>query len=218
MNGLLARMRVRRMQGGAARPPGTRPVTEDEVVAAAVGLATARDLHAVTVDGVASRIGVPAEAVIRHGASDDGLRAVVFHRLVEGELAEVKRLVLAHTGVTEQLRTIAEVLADPVQPENTAAWIEGWSLGRHDTRLAAVEMEAWEVFVASVIRRAVREGLVPQVDADFVAAQLVAMADSANAYSLVGYGTGVYRARLVDSVIERELGLTLHPVPGDSFT
>lgn len=196
------------------RRPKKAPVDPEELAAAAVGVVFERGLHAVTTSAVAERLQVPARAL--QDADQEALQADAFVRIVAAELAEVKRMVLAHPSATQQMRALLATLAEPSRAEVDAVWVESWSLGRRRAALGAAvaaEEAAWHDFVAAIVRRGVRAGDFPAVDPDEVAAQLLAIIDGVNAHALVGRRFVVDRGRLLRAVARAELGLRLDEVP-----
>lgn len=186
-----------------------RHLEQEEVVTAAVGVAFDLGLHQVTPSVVAGRLSCPERSVAAAWPDADALVATTFSRIVAAELAEVKRAVLAHPSPMEQLEVLLGLLAKPGSADVDTVWLESWSLGRRNPALgAAVRAEegAWHAFVAAVLRRGVRSGDHPDVDADEVAAHLLAVIDGVNAYSLVGYRTDLDRLRLLHAATRAHLG------------
>jgi AcrR family transcriptional regulator len=185
-------------------------VTIDDLVEAAVAVAFDDGLHAVTAETVAARAGTSAKVVLQHRPDIAAFVAEVFERIVGAELAEVKRVVLAHPAPSAQLSALLETLALPVRMDVDSVWLESWSLGRRSPELAAAvraEEGAWHAFVAAVIRRGVRSGDFLPADPETVAHLLLAVIDGVNAYSLVGYHSDLDRMRLLVSVVRSELGV-----------
>jgi AcrR family transcriptional regulator len=189
-----------------------RHLEQDEIITAAVGVAFDQGLHAVSTASVAARLAVPEKSVTALWPGSDGLVAVTFSRIVAAELAEVKRVVLAHPSPTQQLFALLETLAEPVRLDVDAVWLESWSLGRRNEALGAVvrsEEAAWHTFVAAVVRRGVKSGDFIDVDPDEVAAHLLATIDGVNAYSLVGYRSDLDRLGLLHATARTHLGAAL---------
>lgn len=190
----------------------------DELVEAAVAVAFDQGLHAVTAASVAARAGTTPKVVLHHRPDMSGFVAEVFQTIVGAELAEVKRVVLAHPAPPVQLSALLETLALPVRLDVDAVWLESWSLGRRNLALgAAVRAEegAWHAFVAAVIRRGVRSGDFLPADPETVAHLLLAVIDGVNAYSLVGYHSEIDRMRLLTAVVRSELGVVRDAQPAD---
>src|ERR1700712_3160376 len=155
-----------------------RPVDHEQLVAAAVSLAVDDGVHALTHDALAARYGAAPKAVRQLYPDLAPLIAETFSRIVGAELAEVKRIVLAHPSPVRQLQVLLETLAEPVRGEGDAVWLEAWGLGRRSAVLGAAVREqegAWHTLVAAVVRRGMKSGDFLPVDADEVAAQILAM-------------------------------------------
>lgn len=190
----------------------------DELVEAAVAVAFDQGLHAVSAATVAARAGTTPKVVLHHRPDIAAFVAEVFQTIVGAELAEVKRVVLAHPAPPVQLSALLETLALPVRLDVDAVWLESWSLGRRNLPLgAAVRAEegAWHAFVAAVIRRGVRTGDFLPADPETVAHLLLAVIDGVNAYSLVGYHSEIDRMRLLTAVVRSELGVVGGAEPAD---
>ena len=182
----------------------------DELVEAAVAVAFDQGLHAVSAATVAARADTTPKVVLHHRPDISAFVAEVFQTIVGAELAEVKRVVLAHPAPPVQLSALLETLALPVRLDVDAVWLESWSLGRRNLALgAAVRAEegAWHAFVAAVIRRGVRSQDFLPADPETVAHLLLAVIDGVNAYSLVGYHSEIDRMRLLTAVVRSELGV-----------
>ncbi len=193
----------------------------DELVEAAVAVAFDDGLHAVTATTVAARAGTTPKVVLHHRPDMSAFVAEVFQMIVVAELAEVKRVVLAHPAPPVQLSVLLETLALPVRLDVDAVWLEAWSLGRRNLALgAAVRAEegAWHTFVAAVIRRGVRSADFLPADPETVAHLLLAVIDGVNAYSLVGYHSEIDRMRLLTAVVRSELGVVAGTEPADRVT
>jgi AcrR family transcriptional regulator len=189
-------------------------VSIDELVEAAVAVAFDAGLHAVSPVTVGARAGTTPKVVLHHRPDTEAFIAEVFKRIVGAELAEVKRVVLAHPAPTVQLSALLETLALPVRMDVDSVWLESWSLGRRNAALgAAVRAEegAWHAFVTAVVRRGVRSGDFLPADPETVAHLLLAVIDGVNAYSLVGYHSEIDRMRLLTAVVRSELGVTGEP-------
>lgn len=192
-----------------------RQPDHEQLVAAAIAAAFEEGLHAVSLESVAARCDVPLKVVERLQPDVNPLVAEAFSRIVSAELAEVKRVVLAHPSPVRQLWALLETLAEPVRAEVDSVWLESWSLGRRNAELGAAVREqesAWHVLVAAVVRRGVKSGDFLPVDADDVAAQILAMIDGVNAYALVGYRSDLDRMRLLTSIARAELGARFEDV------
>lgn len=187
----------------------SRQIDQDEVLAAAVGVAFHDGLHAVDHVSVATRLGVPAKSVIALAPDAQSLVASAFSRIVSTELAEVKRFVLANPSPVRQMMALLDTLAEPVRAEVDSVWLESWSLGRRNAALGAAVREeegAWHSFVASVVRRGIKSGDFDEADANEVAAHMLAVIDGVNAYALVGYQADLDRLHLLHSVARTHLG------------
>jgi AcrR family transcriptional regulator len=187
-----------------------RSLDHEQLVAAAVSLTFDDGLHALTHAALAVRSGATPKAVHQLYPDLAPLVAETFDRIAGAELAEVKRLVLANPSPVRQLQVLLETLAEPVRAEVDAVWLESWSLGRRNPALGAAVREqegAWHTLVAAVLRRGIKAGDFLPVDADDVAAQILAVIDGVNAYALVGYRSDLDRMRLLTAIARAQLGV-----------
>jgi AcrR family transcriptional regulator len=193
------------------RLPGRRHLEQEEVLAAAAEVAIELGLHAVSIPAVAARLDVRKKEVLALWPNDDALVAMAFSRVVRAELAEVQDDVLGHESPVQQLAVLLGSLVEPAPPLD-ALWVESWSLGRRKRALGAAvrsEENAWHALIATVIRAGIASGDFTADDPDEVATHLLAVVVGVNAYSLVGYDTGVDRLQVLHAVAHRRLGVTL---------
>ncbi len=189
-----------------------------EVVAAATAVAAEQGLHALDLAVVADRLEVAPRSVRAVCPDFADVVAAAFRRVVSAELAEMKRVVLAHASPVAQMRALLDQLTAPVFMEVDAVWVESWSLGRRIPQLGVAVREeegAWHVFLSAIIRRGVRSGDFLEVDPDDVAAQLLTLIDGVNAYALVGFHSDLDRVRLLHSSARAHLGPAIDALTTD---
>ncbi|MGN6743387.1 MAG: TetR family transcriptional regulator C-terminal domain-containing protein [Amnibacterium sp.] len=169
---------------------------------------TTDGVSAVTAEAVGAAIGVAPDTV-RSAVDLQDMTVEAYRELGVGELAEVRRTVLANPSPAAQMRALLSWLATPPE-ESDALRLEMWALSRRNPALRDIvrrHEEAWHGVVASVVRRGARDGDFPQADADEIAAHLISLADGVNNYELIGYRTQTDRLGLLRRVVQAELGL-----------
>jgi AcrR family transcriptional regulator len=196
-------------RGGWMR--GNPAVTHERALEAAVSLAAEAGLAAVTASSVAAHLGVRERLVRALWSSDETLVTMTFVRIVEDEVGDAEREVLAAGSPSEQLSVLLRTLAEP-DARLDGVWVSAWSLGRRMPALAdAVRRQeaAWHALIEAVVRRGVQDGTFAAADADEVATHLLAMINGVNAYSLVGYRSEVDRLRMLHAMVKQYLAVDL---------
>lgn len=196
-------------QRRSRKPPNERAA---EVRRAAVDIARADGLYAVTLRAVAKRVGVTSALVSHYEPNMDALVAATFTTVVHSELLEVQSQCAAQQTPTEAMRWLVTRLPDQSRNETTAVWLDSWSLGRRIGVISDAvreQMDAWQDFVVGIVQRGVDVGEFTTDEPDAVAWQLLGMIDGLNAQSLVHYRDTTSRSRLLGSAMEHELGLPL---------
>jgi AcrR family transcriptional regulator len=167
-------------------------------------------LGAVTLRGVAARIGVASGLVAHYEPSMEDLVARTFDRVALDEFGEVVADVTSRPSPTEQLAALLTTLLDDARDDVSSVWADAWSLGRRMPLLAAAarsRMDAWHSFGTALVRAGVDGGQFLTEEPEAVALELFALVDSTTAYALVGYSTPAKRANLVRNSLETSLGL-----------
>ncbi|AMM22101.1 hypothetical protein AX769_20570 [Frondihabitans sp. PAMC 28766] len=178
---------------------------------AARALALEEGLGALTLRGIATRVGVASGLVAHYEPSMEALVAHTFAAVAATELAEVEGAVASGGTPIAQLATLVATLLDTQRDDVSSVWADAWSLGRRMHLVAAAAragMDAWSEVARGILRSGRDSGAFPaDADLDLVALQLFALVDSTTAYALVGYRTPDERRRLVTRSLEASLGL-----------
>jgi AcrR family transcriptional regulator len=195
------------------RPRARRKSPADratEIAAAAREIALAVGLPGITLRGVAARIGVTPALVSHYQPSMDLLVADTFGALVAAEIGEVAEELAPCISPVAALGALIDSLLGPERSSVTAVWLDAWSLGRRNPALAVevgVQMDAWQAFVAELLRRGVDTGEFSTGDPDAVAWLLLGIIDGLNAHGIVRFGHAGSLGGLVRTAAEHELGL-----------
>lgn len=178
---------------------------------AARALALEEGLGALTLRGIATRVGVASGLVAHYEPSMEALVARTFAAVAAAELAEVEGTVAHDDSPIVQLATLVATLLDTQRDDVSSVWADAWSLGRRMPLVAAAAragMDSWSEVARGILRSGRDCGAFPaEADLDLVALQLFALVDSTTAYALVGYRTADERRRLVTRSLEASLGL-----------
>lgn len=181
-----------------------------EVADAARDLALEHGLTAVTLRGIAARIGVTPALVAHYQPSMDELVAATFTSIVADEIDEVERLMAGLPTPTARLAALIDTLLDGTRDDVTVVWVEAWALGRRNEQLAASvrsRMDAWQAVVQGIVEAGIASGEFRSTDAAAVAWQVLGMIDGLNAQALVRWGDAGARGSLLGHAIEGMLGL-----------
>lgn len=203
------------LEGRRRLSPAAR---REQITTAAVELALEGGLTALTLRGIATRVGVASGLVAHYEPSMEQLTAATFRAVVSGELDEVRTLLDPAPTALDRLARLVSTLLDPDRDAVGAVWADAWSIGRRMPELgqaARDEMDAWHAFAGEILAQLrdegedVDEGVGAAFDVDVVALELFALVDSTTAYALVGYRTPIERQTLVRRALEQALGLEI---------
>ncbi|WP_350348827.1 TetR family transcriptional regulator C-terminal domain-containing protein [Agromyces sp. G08B096] len=189
------------------KPPGER---RDEITRAARELALADGLTAVTLRGVAARIGVTPALVAHYEPNMDALVAATFGAIVSAELDELGDLIGALPTPASRLARLLDTLLDGTRDQVTLVWVEAWALGRRNDALAARvrdEMDVWRDFVQGLLESGIAAGEFDTDDAASVAWQLLGIIDGLNAHALVRWEDAADRGSRIGHAVEGMLGM-----------
>jgi AcrR family transcriptional regulator len=184
-----------------------------QITAAAVELARAEGLAAVTLRGVAAVIGVAPSLVAHYRPSMEDLVGETFRTVADAEVTEVRAIVAAAPDPVSGLRTLLGCIADPARDDVATLWADAWSIGPQGGTNAALATAArdvmgdWQLLATTVVVDGVRAGVLHTDDPDGVGRLLFALVDATNGYALVDYLDRPTREGLVRTTIARAVGL-----------
>lgn len=190
---------------------------EAQITAAAVDLARAEGLAAVTLRGVAAVIGVAPSLVAHYRPSMENLVGETFRTVADAEVAEVRAIVTDVPDPVSGLRTLLGCIADPARDDVAALWADAWSIGRTNAALATAArdvMDDWQLLATTVVVDGVHAGAMRTDDPDGVGRLLFALVDATNGYALVDYLDRPTREGLVRTTIARAVGLDASALAG----
>lgn len=180
-----------------------------QIEEAARAVALEGGLVAVTLRGVASRIGVASGLVSHYAPSMDALVASTFSAIVAAEIADVEQLLAAYPSPPGRLLALVDTLLDQSRDDVTVIWVEAWAMGRRNNALAAAvreQMDAWQQVIHGIVEEGVDKGNFREVDPGSIAWQLLGMIDGLNAHALVRWHDRDVRAPHIRSALEGMMG------------
>jgi len=183
---------------------------EAQIADAAIAVARADGLAAVTLRGVAASIGVAPSLVAHYHPAMEDLVGQTFRAIAAAEVAEVAAIVADVHGPGARLGALLSCIADPDRDDVAALWADAWSIGRTNTVLAAAArgvMDDWQRLATGIVVEGVRAGVMRVDDPDAVGRLLFALVDATNGYALVDYLDRPTREGLVRTTIARAVGL-----------
>jgi AcrR family transcriptional regulator len=160
-----------------------------ELLAKAVEISRDEGLSAVTLRKVASALGVTPGLVIHYFSSAEQLIVAAFSAVAEGDLAEARRRVAAVDTATDKIDALMDYVLDDSTVDESANWLDAWSLGRRNPILAeranALTAE-WLAFIGEIVRAGSAAGEFHVADPDVAARRLLTMIDGLGAQKVIG--------------------------------
>ncbi|WP_284976996.1 TetR family transcriptional regulator C-terminal domain-containing protein [Arthrobacter sp. efr-133-TYG-104] len=199
------------------RKPSSRKAPHEraqEITDAARAIALEEGLGAITLRGVAARIGVASGLIAHYEPSVEALVARIFGSIVSEEIAEVRSTLEVIAGPGARLGYLVETMLEAKRLDVTAVWVDAWTLGRRSELLAATvrsQMDAWQDVIRVVLDEGQAAGEFSMPDAQAVAWQILGMVDGLNAQALVRWegvpDRGTHLARAVEVMVGAADGL-----------
>ncbi|WP_102157306.1 TetR/AcrR family transcriptional regulator [Zhihengliuella halotolerans] len=198
------------MSRATSRPTGRKPPAQRsaEIVDAAIKIACDEGLSAVKLRSVAAAASVAPGLVAHYVSSMDELVATCFERITRAELEEVREILDSAPTPSRRLAQLLATVFDSTRDDVTLVWVEAWTLGRTNERLAASVrdvMDAWHAALAEVIAAGVASGEFDIETPDEAAWHLLGMIDGLNAQALVHWRPAT-RTSALNGLAERLLG------------
>lgn len=185
-----------------------------ELLAKAVEISRDEGLSAVTLRKVASALGVTPGLVIHYFSSAEQLIVAAFSAVAEGDLAEARRRVAAVDTATDKVDALMDYVLDDSTVDESANWLDAWSLGRRNPVLAeranALTAE-WLAFIGEIVRAGSTAGEFQVADPDVAARRLLTMIDGLGAQKVIGSVSTDEIKHIGRTYAGSELGLT--PLP-----
>lgn len=185
-----------------------------ELLAKAVKISRDEGLSAVTLRKVAAALGVTPGLVSHYFSSAEQLIVAAFGAVADADLAEARRRVAAADTATDKVDALVDYVLDDSTVDESANWLDAWSLGRRNPVLAeranALTGE-WLAFIAEIVRAGSTAGEFQVADPDVAARRLLTMIDGLGAQKVIGSVSSDEIKHIGRTYFSSELGLTPRP-------
>lgn len=177
------------------------------IAAAAQELALADGLQNLTHRSIAGHLGITHTLVVHHAADMGEVRAHACEALLREEFEDCEALTAPHATAVGRLAVLIDTLSRTGREDHSSVWLDGWSIGRRDPRMARTirsAMDMWQEFIAAILTAGAEDGEFTVDDPQAVAWEFIALLDGLNAHTLVAYGDPAdYAARLAAPLAAR---------------
>jgi AcrR family transcriptional regulator len=160
-----------------------------ELLAKAVEISRDEGLSAVTLRKVAAALGVTPGLVSHYFSSAEQLIVAAFGAVADADLAEARRRVAAVDTATDKVDALMDYVLDDSTVDESANWLDAWSLGRRNPVLAEranALTGQWLAFIAEIVRAGNAAGEFRVADPDVAARRLLTMIDGLGAQKVIG--------------------------------
>jgi len=185
-----------------------------ELLAKAVEISRDEGLSAVTLRKVAAALGVTPGLVSHYFSSAEQLIVAAFGAVADADLNEARRRVAAVDTATDKVDALMDYVLDDSTVDESANWLDAWSLGRRNPVLAeranALTSE-WLAFIAEIVRAGSAAGEFRVADPDVAARRLLTMIDGLGAQKVIGSVSSDEIKHIGRTYASSELGLTPRP-------
>jgi AcrR family transcriptional regulator len=185
-----------------------------ELLAKAVEISRDEGLSAVTLRKVAAALGVTPGLVSHYFSSAEQLIVAAFGAVADADLAEARRRVAAADTATDKVGALMDYVLDDSTVDESANWLDAWSLGRRNPVLAEranALTGQWLAFIAEIVRAGSAAGEFRVADPDVAARRLLTMIDGLGAQKVIGSVSSDEIKHIGRTYFSSELGLTPRP-------
>jgi AcrR family transcriptional regulator len=185
-----------------------------ELLAKAVEISRDEGLSAVTLRKVAAALGVTPGLVSHYFSSAEQLIVAAFGAVADADLAEARRRVAAADTATDKVGALMDYVLDDSTVDESANWLDAWSLGRRNPVLAEranALTGQWLAFIAEIVRAGSAAGEFRVADPDVAARRLLTMIDGLGAQKVIGSVSSDEIKHIGRTYCSSELGLTPRP-------
>jgi AcrR family transcriptional regulator len=185
-----------------------------ELLAKAVEISRDEGLSAVTLRKVGAALGVTPGLVSHYFSSAEQLIVAAFGAVADADLAEARRRVAAVDAATDKVDELMDYVLDDSTVDESANWLDAWSLGRRNPVLAEranALTGQWLAFIAEIVRAGSAAGEFRVADVDVAARRLLTMIDGLGAQKVIGSVSSDEIKHIGRTYVGSELGLTPRP-------
>ena len=184
----------------------------EEIVAAALRVASTKGLANTTVRDVAAEMGTSSGLIHHYFASMDDVLAAAFDHAAGADLAATEAAMQTRTGAVPRLESFFAAYTRTEDYRAFQMWLDAWAEASRRPALAATSLRlnvAWQRLIATTIVDGIEEGVLRCDDADAAAWRVLSLLDGLS-LQLAAHPGVIERHIVADwtmSALEHEVGL-----------
>ncbi len=193
----------------------------EEIVAAALRVATAKGLANTTVRDVAAEMGTSSGLIHHYFASMDDVLAAAFAEAAGTDLAKTEAAMRACSNASERLSTFFASYSRTEEYRAFQMWLDAWAEAGRRPALGATSRRlnvAWKELIATTLLEGVHEGVFVCDDPAATAWRVLSLLDGLSLQVAAHPGV-IERAIVLDwamTALEGEVGLAVRSLPRPS--
>jgi AcrR family transcriptional regulator len=184
----------------------------EEIVAAALRVATTKGLANTTVRDVAAEMGTSSGLIHHYFASMDDVLAAAFEKAAGSDLASTELAMRACSGAAERLSTFFAAYTRTEEYRAFQMWLDAWAEASRRPAIGATSRRlnvAWQQLIAATIIEGVHEGTFRCADSGATAWRVLSLLDGLS-LQLAAHPGVIERPVVLDwaiTALEKELGV-----------